>query len=84
MRKMKVLLFGPYADAVDGSCIEVALPALGKLTAGRVMVSLNEQQPKLRGMLGAALLAVDYECVRPDAVIEEGDELALIGLVGGG
>jgi len=45
---------------------------------------LAEQQPKLRSMLAPALLAVNCKCVRPESPVCETDELAIIGLVGGG
>jgi molybdopterin converting factor small subunit len=82
--KLSVLLFGPYADALRASSVEVELPAESDPTAGAVMASLSEQQPKLRSMLGQALLAVNCRCVRPESPVCEGDELAIIGLVGGG
>jgi len=82
--KLSVLLFGPYADALRASSVEVELPGDAAATAGAVMTALAEQQPKLRSMLGPALLAVNCQCVRPESPVCETDELAIIGLVGGG
>jgi len=82
--KLSVLLFGPYADALQASSVDVELPNGTDPTAGAVMASLAEQQPKLRSMLGPALLAVNCMCVRPESPVCQTDELAIIGLVGGG
>lgn len=82
--KMSVLLFGPYADALRASSVEVELPGGAPLTAGAVMASLAEQQPKLRAMLRSALLTVNCRYVRPESTVRETDELAVVGLVGGG
>lgn len=82
--KLSVLLFGPYADALQASSVEVELPNDVDPTAGAVMNSLAEQQPKLRSMLGPSVLAVNCRCARPEAPVCETDELAIIGLVGGG
>jgi len=82
--KLSVLLFGPYADALQASAVEVELPNDTNPTAGSVITSLAEQQPKLRSILGMALLAVNCRCVRPESPVCKTDELAIIGLVGGG
>jgi molybdopterin converting factor small subunit len=81
--KVTVLLFGPYADAVNGSSVAVDISA-SSCTAGEVKAQLAEQYPKLRGILGAAILAVNQQAVRPNHAVCETDELAIIGLVGGG
>lgn len=81
--KVTVLLFGPYADAVEGSSVTVNIPS-PSCTAGEVKAQLAEQYPKLSGMLGPAILAVNQQAVRPNHAVRETDELAVIGLVGGG
>lgn len=81
---LNVLLFGPYAEAADRESVDVTLPAEAACTAGQVLESLAEQQPNLRGMLSAAVLAVNCQCVRPEHPVGEEDELAVIGLVSGG
>jgi len=81
--KVSVLLFGPYADAVNDSSVMVDIP-LPSCTAGEVKTQLAEQYPKLSGMLGPAMLAVNQQAVRPNHPVRETDELAVIGLVGGG
>ncbi|MCC6581733.1 MAG: MoaD/ThiS family protein [Phycisphaeraceae bacterium] len=80
----RVLLFGPFADALRAASVEVALPQGVKATAGTVLASLAEQQPKLRPMLGSAMLAINCERVKPETPVGPADELAVIGLVGGG
>lgn len=82
--KRNVLLFGPYAEAANAPAVEVTLPEDSPPTAGQVMESLAEQQPDLRAMLSAAMLAVNCRCVRSDHPVGEEDELAVIGLVSGG
>jgi len=42
------------------------------------------EHPALRGMLPSAVLAVNHRAVGPGHVVRETDELAIIGLVGGG
>lgn len=81
--KLTVLLFGPYAEAVNDSSVplEIASP---DCTAEEVKQRLGEQYPKLRGLLGPAMLAVNQQAVRPDHPVRETDELAIIGMVSGG
>ncbi len=80
----KVLLFGPFADAVGASSVEVRLPDDPGVTAARVMALLAEQQSALRPLLAHAMLAVNCERVAAETVVRPGDELAIIGLVSGG
>lgn len=81
--KVTVLLFGPYAEAVNDSSVTVDLPS-PSCTAGEVKAQLAEQFPELRGMLEPAVLAVNQQAVRPNHAVSEADELAVIGLVSGG
>ena len=81
---LSVLLFGPYAEAAESDSVEVTLPQNSGCTAGEVLKSLAEQQPALRAMLPAAMLAVNCQCVRPEHPVSAEDELAVIGLVSGG
>lgn len=80
--KMNVLLFGPYAETAGDSSVTVDISSSS--TAGDVKARLGEQYPKLRGMLNAALIAVNHQAVRPSHVVCKTDELAVIGLVSGG
>lgn len=81
--KLKVLLFGPYADAVNDSSVIVDL-ASSSCTAAEVKARLAEQYPVLGSMLGPALLAVNHQAARPSQVVCASDELAIIGMVSGG
>jgi len=81
--KLTVLLFGPYAEAVKESSVTVDI-ASSTCTAGEVKASLAQQYPKLRGLLSAAILSVNHQAVRPDHLVQESDELAVIGMVSGG
>ncbi len=82
--RMKVLLFGPYADAVEAPSVELDFPDGAQPTAGEVLSRLAAERPVLRQMLRAARLAVNWEYVRSDFAIRQADELAVVGLVGGG
>lgn len=81
---VRVLLFGPFADAAGGDHAALALAADRPATAAHVLDALGDAHPPLRPMLSAARLAVNGVLVRADAVVRESDELAVIGLVGGG
>ena len=81
--KVTVLLFGPYADAVNDSSVTVEMSS-PSCTADEVKAQLAEQFPVLSGMLGPAILAVNHQAVRPNQAVREADEVAIIGLVGGG
>lgn len=80
---VRVLLFGPFADAVANDHAVVALASAAP-TAAHVLDALGEMHPPLRPMLTAARLAVNGALVRPDHLVQASDELAVIGLVGGG
>jgi sulfur carrier protein ThiS len=82
--KMPILLFGPHANAAQSHSIDVVLPDGRQPSAEQVKTLLAEQYPALSGMLSAALIAVNHQAVRPEHVICETDELALVGLVSGG
>ena len=81
--KLTVLLFGPYAEAVSDSSVTVDIGS-PSCTASDVKAKLAEQYPKLGGLLGPAVLAVNQQAVQPNHEVHENDELAIIGLVGGG
>jgi len=82
--KMTVLLFGPYARMARNSSVDVERPDGVALTAGQVKASLVEQCPELGGILSPAIIAVNHQAVRPNHAVRETDELAVVGLVGGG
>ncbi len=82
--KLSIFLFGPYADTLGASSVEVTVPDNMHPTANTVMACLAEQQPKLRAMLSSALLSVNCQFALPDHPVDEEDELAIFGRVGGG
>lgn len=63
---------------------EVGLDVPAGTTAAQAAEKLVEQVPHLRGLVRRAALAVNRGYVKPDAVLSEGDELALIPPVSGG
>lgn len=81
--KVTVLLFGPYAATLNDSSVTLDI-ASSSCTAGEVKEKLAEKYPKLRDMLSAALIAVNHQTVQPNHAVCETDELAIIGLIGGG
>ncbi|MFO0829172.1 MAG: MoaD/ThiS family protein [Phycisphaerales bacterium] len=77
-----VLLFGPHAAAVGADRVSVDLG--GTHTCDALVGALRVQHPALGGLMGGARIAVNGRFAAPETVVARGDELALIGLVGGG
>lgn len=82
--KVSVRLFGPYAIAAQNNAVDVDLPENIDLTAGLLKAALVTQHPSLGSLLGPAVVAVNHQAVRSEHRVRHGDELAIIGLVGGG
>ena len=82
--KYVVLLFGPYADAAGADRVELLFDSDHSRTAAEINSALAEQAPAMAPMLSAARLAVNNRLADRDQVVTATDELALIGLVGGG
>lgn len=82
--QLTVLLFGPYADAVERSSVTLDLPSATACTAGAVMARLAESHPCLRAMLPVAQIAINQQFAQPDQPVHDRDEVAIIGMVGGG
>lgn len=53
-------------------------------TAHSAAALVGERVPAIRDLLGRVALAVNREYVKPDTVLHDGDELALIPPVSGG
>ncbi|MEM7811628.1 MAG: MoaD/ThiS family protein [Planctomycetota bacterium] len=83
-RTFEVAVFGPQAEAAGVDRLTVAVPGDGPVTAGDVFDVIGRSYPALAGSLKVSRLARDHRFVEPGASVSEGDELALIGLVGGG
>ena len=82
LMRVRVLLFGPQADAAGRSAVEIDLPepADCRILGER----LAEACPALAPTLPGSRFAVNQEFASPEQQIRPGDELALIGLVSGG
>ncbi|MCB9846717.1 MAG: MoaD/ThiS family protein [Phycisphaeraceae bacterium] len=81
---VRVLLFGPYADAAGADALTLAFPERDEVTAGEVLAAIRTEYPPMSGMLSAAILAVNERRARPEQPVRESDECVIIGLVGGG
>ncbi len=79
---LRVLVFGPHAAAVGAGHVEVRLG--DDRSCRGVLAALGAQHPGLRPMLDGCRLAVNARFAADDQRVSEGDEVALIGLVGGG
>lgn len=80
--RTRVLLFGPFAAAAGASSVEVEAGA--SPTAGEVLASLPRASEALTPLMPGARLAINCAFADPAAIVREGDEVALIGLVSGG
>jgi len=77
-----VLAFAAYREAIGSKELRLALPAGS--TAAQAYRQLEGQAPALRALRPYTTFAVNREVVDEDAVLEEGDELALLQPVSGG
>ena len=77
---VRLRLFASYREAAGTGRLEAPLPA-----GARVQDLLSQLMAQLPA-LGAArgLVAVNHEYVGPEAVLQDGDEVALIPPVSGG
>jgi molybdopterin converting factor small subunit len=85
--QIRVLLFGAEAVSLGRDHVVVDLPAPAPPatnTCYTLRASLAENFPALRPHLTAARFAVNSEFADDRQQIRETDEIALIGLVGGG
>lgn len=81
--RVKVLLFGPAANAVGQRCVEVELPATSP-TVANLRQALGAAYPALGKFLPPSRLAVNHEFAAEDRVVAPMDEIALVGMVSGG
>jgi len=81
---VRVLLFGPYADAAGADALTLGFPERDEVTAGEVLAAIRTEVPPMNGMLSMAILAVNEQLARPEQRVVESDECAIIGLVSGG
>ena len=80
--RVRVLLFGPEADALERSALDVDAPEACRCSDLRT--ALAEQHPGIVPFLRAGRFAVNCEFAADDRVVRASDEVALIGLVSGG
>ena len=80
--ELAVKLFGPEARACGRSTIHVRVAT--DATSADVLRALGEAEPALRSSMNVLRLAVNHEFAGPGMAVSALDELALIGLVGGG
>lgn len=79
--RVRVLLFGPAADAAGQGAVEV------QLDADRTCAAVLDALARMRGLgplVPSCRLAVNHEFAPPHRTIRDSDEVALIGLVSGG
>ncbi len=77
-----VLLFGPHARAAGAAAVRVVLGEDRSVAAA--LGCLAAQHPTLAPLLVGARLSVNASFAAPDTLVSPGDEVALIGMVGGG
>ena len=80
--QIRVLLFGPEAAAVGRDSVMVDVPPGADC---RVLHErLGHQWPGLAPLLGSSRIAVNHEFAPAERALAPSDEVALIGMVGGG
>jgi molybdopterin converting factor small subunit len=79
--QIRILLFGGEAAALgrDSVVLDIEPP-----TCTGLRQALERDFPAVRPHLSAARFAINSQFAGPDQPIRPGDEVALIGLVGGG
>lgn len=84
--RIEVLLFGPYATAVGCDRVEVLIgeDRSARAVLAAVAAQSEDRHPALRPLLPGARLAVNGRFADETDAIQAEDELAIIGLVGGG
>ena len=81
--ELQVLVFGPQARMVGTDRLtlkELRLPT----AANELLSRIGNRYPELAASLSVSRLAVNQEFVDTTALINTGDEVALIGLISGG
>ena len=82
MIKVKVKLFASFQEAIDSP--EIDLKLLLNAPVVQVYEELVNQYPELEKWRSLIRYAVNLEFVQPDALLQDGDEVALIPPVSGG
>jgi len=80
--QVQVRLFATYREVVGAG--QLAWTLRDGTTVGQLVEAVLAKYPRLVGHGNSMLLAVNHEVVRPDSVLMEGDEVALLPPVSGG
>ncbi len=80
--QIQVRLFATYREIVGES--QLAWTLRDGTTVGQLVEAVLAKYPRLIGHGNSMLLAVNHEVARPDVVLQEGDEVALLPPVSGG
>jgi molybdopterin synthase catalytic subunit len=80
--RVQVLFFGMLKELAGASSAELELPA--GATAAELWTALNRQKPALARFQKSVALAINQQYSEPGAVLQEGDEVALLPPVSGG
>ncbi len=80
---VRVRLFGPQAQLAGRRQLEVELPG-ERATVRQVLSGLEGREPRLAASLQGSRIAVNHVFATSESVIGADDEVALIGMVGGG
>ncbi|WP_438447556.1 molybdenum cofactor biosynthesis protein [Gorillibacterium sp. sgz5001074] len=81
--KVTIRVFAGLADKLGGSAVELDTDA-ETLTAGELKMLLSERYPEAAGTIRISFVAKNQAYAKPEELIREGDELALIPPVSGG
>jgi molybdopterin converting factor subunit 1 len=80
--QIEVRLFATYREIVGEG--QLAWTLREGTTVGQLVEAVLAKYPRLLGHEKSMLFAVNHEVVRPDVVLREGDEIALLPPVSGG
>jgi molybdopterin converting factor subunit 1 len=80
--RVRVLLFGPLADLA--ATPDVSLEVRGGASVADVLALVRGRYPALGARLDSTAVAVNLSYAARDAVVRDGDEVALIPPVSGG
>lgn len=80
---LPVLVFGMQARAIGSDRLTLANTE-SPIAASAVLSRIAETHPDLSASIGVSRLAVNHEFATAETLINEGDEVALVGLISGG
>ncbi len=80
--QIRVRLFAILRDRAGTAEMTLDVPA--NSSVGAAITSVGERTPAVREFLSRTAFAVNREYVKPDHVLNDGDELALLPPVSGG